>query len=370
MDIQEAREKIRQVDEEMAVLFRRRMEAVRAVAEYKGERGLPVEDLAQEKKNIDFQSARVGQEDLKPFYIRFLQDTMDVSKRYQHRILHGQRIAYSGVEGAFAQIAAERIFPDGTCVACPSFEETYAAVENGDCDLAVLPVENSFAGEVGQVIDLLYAGSLYVNAVYSLAVVQNLVGLPGARKEEIRRVISHPQALMQCREYIRRNGMETQNEENTAAAAKKVAGQTDLTVAAIASRETAELYGLEVLDHDINEDRANTTRFAVLSKTEGFPVEKKDNTAFLLLFTVRDEVGGLAKAINIISAHGYNMRVLRYRPVRGLPWHYYFYAEVMGDDCSENGQRMIRALRASCPQVKIAGRFVSGEQMLERRKSS
>ena len=366
MDIQDARERIRETDEQMAALFLKRMEAVREVAAWKKERGLPIEDLVQEKKKIEQQSSLIDDEELRPYYIRFLQDTMDVSKRLQHRLMHGQKIAYSGVEGAFAQIAAGRIFPEGTPVACASFEAAYEAVENGDCDLAVLPIENSHAGEVGQVIDLMLAGTLHVNAVYSLSVVQNLVGLPGTRKEEIRKVISYPQALMQCQTYIRNNGFETQTAENTAIAARTVAELQEKDIAAIASEETAKLYGLSILDHDINEDRANTTRFAVFSKTEGFPGEKKDGNAFILLFTVRDEVGGLAKAINVISAYDYNMRVLRSRPMKDLPWHYYFYAEVEGDDRSERGKRMLSALHGACTQVKIAGRYPAEEKIPEQ----
>ena len=366
MDIQDAREQIRKTDEQMAELFLKRMEAVREVAAYKKERGLPIEDPAQEKKNIDHQSSLIEDEELKPYYIRFLQDTMDVSKRLQHRLMHGQRIAYSGVEGAFAQIAAGKIFPEGTLVACPSFEEAYEAVEKGDCDLAVLPIENSHAGEVGQVIDLMLSGSLYVNAVYSLSVTQNLIGLPGTRKEEIKRVISHPQALMQCQAYIQKNGFETQTAVNTAVAARTVAETKEKNTAAIASEETAELYGLSILDHDINEDRANTTHFAVFSKTESFPAGKRENNAFILLFTVKDEVGGLAKAINVISAYDYNMRVLRSRPMKDLPWHYYFYAEVEGDDQSERGKRMLSALNGACTQVKIAGRYPSETKIPEQ----
>ncbi|MBO6013924.1 MAG: chorismate mutase [Oscillospiraceae bacterium] len=363
MDIREARDLIREADEQMARLFLKRMEAVREVAAYKRERGLPIEDPAQEKKNIEHQITGIGDAELRPYYIRFLQDTMDISKRYQHRLLHGQRIAYSGVDGAFAQIAAKKIFPDGTLLAYPSFEEAYKAAEKGDCDLAVLPIENSRAGEVGQVIDLMLGGSLYVNAVYSLPVTQNLIGLPGVRKEEIRKVISHPQALMQCQEYLRKNGFEVQTAVNTAVAARTVAEKEDRYTAAIASEEAAELYGLSILDHDINEDRSNTTRFAVLSKSESFPAGNGENNAFILLFTVKDEVGGLAKAINVISAYDYNMRVLRSRPMKDHAWQYYFYAEVEGNDQSERGKRMLSALQGACPQVKIAGRYPSEEKI-------
>ena len=153
------------------------MEAVRSVAAYKKERGLPIEDKEQEARVIKGRSALVEDPELRSFYVNFLQDTMDVSKRWQHYLMEGLRVAYSGVEGAFAHIAAGRIFPDGELESYPSFESAYEAVEKGECDVAVLPIENSFAGEVGQVLDLMFSGDLYVNGVYDLSINQNLLGM-------------------------------------------------------------------------------------------------------------------------------------------------------------------------------------------------
>jgi len=359
MDLKESREVIRQVDEEMAKLFERRMEAVREIAAYKKERGLPIEDKDQEARVIKGRSARIENPELRSFYVNFLQDTMDVSKRWQHYLMEGLKVAYSGVEGAFAHIAAGRIFPDGTLRSYPSFESAYEAVEKGECDVAVLPIENSSAGEVGQVLDLMFSGNLYVNGVYDLSINQNLLALPGTKLSDIKTVLSHPQAISQCRSYIRKNGFDVISTANTALAAQKVAKDGDPSVAAIASEETAALYGLEILDHDINESKNNTTRFAVFSRVENKVTGKRDAGAFLLLFTVKDEAGGLAKAINVISAYNFNMRVLRSRPMKDLAWHYYFYAEVEGDDSSENGRRMISALRGTCPGLKVVGRYTT-----------
>jgi len=365
MDLNEARAQIRSVDLRMRDLFLQRMEAVRAVAEWKKQRGLPVEDRAQEERILSELSPAVEDDALRSFYLCFIRDVMDVSKQWQHHLLEGLRVAYSGVEGAFAQIAASRIFPDGPKVPYSSFEDAYAAVEKGNCDLAVLPIENSYAGEVGQVLDLMFSGSLHVNGVYDLPVTQNLLGLPEARAEMITTVISHPQALSQCQPYIRAHRYLTKSAPNTAMAAREVAEGKDPAVAAIASAETARLYGLKILDREINENRMNTTRFAVFSRVEYPFVNKREKSAFLLLFTVKDEVGGLAKAINLISAYNFNMRVLRSRPMRDLPWHYYFYAEVEGNDSSENGQRMLSALGGVCPMVKVAGRYTATETTLE-----
>ena len=208
MNLTEARDEIARVDDQMAELFVRRMEAVRDIATYKREHGMPIEDKAQEARIIERCGTLVHDEQMRSFYVQFLQNTMDVSKRWQHRLMEGMRVAYCGVEGAFAHIATTRIFPDAFAVPYASFEEAYAAVESGTCDTVVLPMENSRTGEVGQVLDLMYSGSLHVNGVYDLAIVQNLLGVPGATIDDIRTVISHPQAIAQCRDYLLAHGID------------------------------------------------------------------------------------------------------------------------------------------------------------------
>ena len=365
--LNELRDQVRKADREMAALFTERMEAVAKIAQYKSERGLPIEDKAQEARVIADRGPLVEDPDLRSFYVECVQHTMDVSKAWQHRLLEGQKTAYCGVPGAFAHIAAKKIFPDGQAVSFPSFEEAYRSVAEGRCDTAVLPLENSYAGEVGQVLDLMFSGPLHVNGVYDLGITQDLLGVPGAAMEDIHTVVSHPQAIAQCRKYIEKHGFEIREASNTAVAAKEAAERKDPSVAVIASEETAALYGLEILDHDINESRVNTTRFAVFSRVANTPPDTPDNkkgSTFILLFTVKDEVGGLAKAINIISAYNINMRVLRSRPMKDLAWHYYFYAEAEGNVTSENGQRMVNALKGACPMVKIAGQYTAGEIIL------
>ena len=351
--LEQARIMINEVDQGMAKLFVRRMEAAQMVAAYKREHGLAVLDEARERSVIESRLPYVEDETLKSYYVRFLQDVMDVSKMYQHRLMEGLRVAYSGVEGAFAHIAASRIFPDGTPVAFSDFAEAYAAVERGECDVCVLPVENSYAGEVAQVMDLIFNGSLFVNGMYTLPVAHNLLGIPGATLEDIQRVISHPQALGQCAGYIERHNFEVIQASNTARAARTVRETGDKHVAAIASAETAELYDLTILEKNINESSFNTTRFAVFSRA----ANNKPQSSFLLLFTVNHVAGALARAINIIGNHGFNLRVLRSRPMKELPWQYYFYAEAEGDDQSESGHRMLRELSEHCNVMKIAGRF-------------
>ena len=314
------RNEIDAIDREMALLFTKRMNAAKEIALYKEKNGLPIFDAVRETEVLEKNAALLDKQELRSHYICFLQSMMDISKSYQSSILEGMKIAFCGVEGAFANIAARRIFPSGRLVSYESFVSAYDSVKNGECDCCVLPIENSTAGEIGQVADLMFEGSLYVNGVYSLPVAHHLLGVKGAYAAGIKKVISHPQALLQCGEYIAEHNFETENCSNTAIAAQKVAQLNDSSVAAIASKETADLYGLEILDHDINENNANTTRFAVFSRAKNESVSA--NNHFILLFTVYNEVGALAKAVNIISAHGFNMRVLRSRPVKDIPWQY------------------------------------------------
>ena len=361
-----ARTAINEIDRKMAELFRERMEAVRKVAAYKQERGLPIFDAEREKAVLSRNASAYADEDTRAFYVSFLQDVMEVSKRYQHRLLEGMSVAYSGVEGAFADIAARRIFPDAVHTGYPDFSAAYRAVERGECECAVLPIENSYAGVVGQVMDLMFEGDLYVNGIYALPVTQNLLGVPGASIQEVRTVISHPQALDQCANYLRVHGWETVQATNTALAARQVAMNRDASVAAIASVETAALYGLDVLDHDINESNTNTTKFAVFSRVEQKPMG--DESKFLLLFTVNDVAGALAKAINVIADHGFNMKVLRSRPVRGRAWQYYFYVEAEGDETAENGRRMLKELASQCETLKIAGHYTAEVSLKQNRQ--
>ena len=206
-------------------------------------------------------------------------------------------------------------------------------------------------------MDLMFQGPLHVNGVYTLRITHNLLGVDGANVDAVKTVVSHPQALAQCSEYIRKNGFKTVEYANTARAAKAVKDADDRSVAAIASVETARLYGLAVLDHDINESAVNSTRFAVLSRAENKPVGASGDSRFMLMFTVKNEAGALAQALNVLSSYGFNMRALRSRPLKDLAWQYYFYIEAEGDETGQNGSDMLRHLSLHCDMLKVVGHF-------------
>lgn len=350
--LEKARETINRVDNEMAALFTERMRAAELVAAYKKEHGLPITDAEREAAVIRNGAQQVDDPILREYYVRFIQETMALSRAYQSRLLEGMRVAYSGTEGAFAHIATGKLFPSAEKIGFPDFESAYRAVENGECDAAVLPVENSTNGEVGQVMDLMFSGGLFVNRMLDLPVTQDLLVKPGTAVEEIRTVISHPQALGQCAARIREMGWRTEEYPNTALAAKFVASTNDRTVAAIASAEAAEQFGLSVSERNLNASRSNTTRFAVFTRAEN---TQTPGTCSALMFTVRNEAGALARAIDVIGHYGFNMRTLRSRPMKELLWQYYFYVEAEGDLHSPDGQNMLRALAVFCDKLKPVG---------------
>ena len=355
--LNETREKINSIDKEMARLFEERMKAAEAVAEYKKEHGLAIFDPEREEAVIKNGSEFISGDIYKEYYTNFQRSTMAISRAYQSRLMEGMKIAFCGSEGAYAHIAACHCFPTAQKKGYKSFEDAYNAVVDGECDVALLPMENSYNGEVGQVTDLMFSGPLYINRVTDLAISHDLLAPKGAKIENIQTVISHPQALAQCREFILTHGYKQIEHANTADAAKYVAEKNNPTIAAIASAEAADVYGLEVIDTNITSSRSNTTRFAVFSRTANCAKAENMNLHSILLFTVKHEAGALAKAINVIGEYGYNLGALHSRPMKNLLWQYYFYLEVEGNLNTDNGVSMTKELSKYCDKLKVVGTY-------------
>lgn len=354
-ELQNARETINQVDKEMARLFELRMDAVKQVASYKKENGLPIDDFGREDEIVKRNAEYISNQEYRAYYVNFLKNNIKLSKDMQHKLLEGMKVAYSGVEGAFANVAARRIFPDANCMPYSDFKSAYRAVEKGECDCVILPIENSFNGDVGSVLDLVFFGSLYINGVYEAEVVQNLLGMKGAVLTDVKKVISHSQALGQCASFIEKYGFETENAVNTAVAAKHVSEIGRKDIAAIGSIEAARQFGLEVISGHINDSNTNTTRFAVFSRSNRQPSASDDR--FIMLFTVKNAAGSLGKAISVIGQHGFNLRALKSRPTKELIWDYFFYVEGEGNINSWQGKAMLEQLEDCCSNLKIVGSF-------------
>lgn len=352
---QNARKTIADIDKEIAVLFEKRMKASEDVAEYKKLNGLPIEDLVREAQLIESNSQIVSDDEIRSYYINFQKNIMKLSKDYQRKLNDGMRVAFSGVKGAFAELAVKRIFPDASPIPYGDFKAAYKAVEKGECEIAVLPIENSYEGDVARVMDLTYFGSLFINGVYDMAVEQHLFGTQDADGKSIKKVISHPQALGQCAEFIEQKGYETEEAVNTAVAAQLVAQKNDSSLGVICSIESGNEYGLKLIDRKINKNSQNTTRFAVFSRVP------RDNSAdqnnFIVLFTVRDEAGSLGKAISVFGECGYNLKALKSRPSKDVIWNYYFFLEGEGHLTAESEKAMVEKLSQVCTNVRLVGKY-------------
>ena len=356
-DIYDLRNKINDIDKNMAKLFEERMQIIKEVALYKKSNSMPVLDNNREDEIVNKNSKLISDDSIKSYYVNFIKDTMKISKKYQEKIIEGERVAYSGVEGAYAYLAAKKMFKNANLIPNKNFKKAYQSVEEGINDKVILPIENSFAGDIGEVMDLMFFGSLYLNEVLDFSIEHCLLARPGVKINDIKRVVSHPQALMQCSDFIEENNLDTIEEVNTAVAASKL---NDNETAVIASRDAAELFNLCVLKEKINNDDMNTTRFAsfsrVMSHFENYDVSKKN---FIIVFTVKNEAGALAKCLDIIGAHNFNMRNLCSRPVKNLMWRYYFYCDIEGDIDSSDAKDMFVALKVFCDRLKVVGTYIS-----------
>ena len=336
--LQQARAEIDAVDAEMAALFER-MQAVADVVRYKAETGKPVFDAAREADVITRNTARLQNEELRPYYKAFLQEAMAVSRAYQRATLGRDTAAYQGVEGAWSHIALRRMFPFARATAFSTWPEVFDAVQNGDAQFGVLPFENSNAGDVSAVLDLL--------------------GVKGAKLSNVRTVISHPQALAQSSVFLQQHGFATQSWINTADAAKHIAELNDPTVAAIASAETAELYGLDILAEGVNADGDNTTRFIVIERAAQPPVMTGEGQRLSLLFTARHKPGQLAVVLDQIGARGFNMECIKSRPLPHVPFEYYFYVQLVcpaGCDAAACNS-LLETLTGACSTLRLLGAF-------------
>lgn len=360
--LQQARAQIDEIDAQMAALFERRMQAVGEVAQYKARTGKPVFDAEREAAMLERNTARLGDDALRGYYREFLRTALEVSRAYQRALLGRDTAAYQGVQGAWSYLALRRLFPQAQARAYATWNEVVQAVEQTDAFCGVLPFENSNAGDVSAVLDLLYSHpSVKVARMVDLPIRQDLLGLPGAKLSDIKTVISHQQALAQSEPFLRQHGFATKPWGNTADAARHVAERGDTTVAAIASAETARLYGLQILAEGINEDGDNTTRFVVIEKADAAPqpLTVRPGQRISLLFTVDHKPGRLARVIQLIGERGINMENIKSRPLPHVQFEYYFYVQLVcpADTAPGDGAKLVHELEDVCRTVRVLGVF-------------
>jgi prephenate dehydratase len=221
--------------------------------------------------------------------------------------LSSNKIAYQGEPGANSHIACVEAFPDHEPMACRTFEDAFAAVSSGAAKLAMIPIDNTVAGRVADIHHLMPSSELYIVAEHFLRVRHQLLGLPGTKIEDLKRITSHTHALGQCRRLVAKLGLEAVAAADTAGAAADLAKTGDRSTAVIATQMAAEIYGLKVLRSDVEDEDHNTTRFVVLSAEpdDATPEEAPVITSFI--FTVRNVPAALYKAMGGFATNGVNM---------------------------------------------------------------
>lgn len=347
-----ARKNINQIDKQMAELFEQRMDAVVDVINYKIENNMEIFDSSREQFVIEENSKNIKNQIYVPYYKEYIKYVMDNSKKYQKVVANKNTVAYQGTKGAFSHIASTRVFPDYVGKSYETFEDVFKAVQNDDVVLGVLPFENSFTGEIGDTLDLLLEYDCYIESMYDLKIDQNLVCLKDAEINDIKEVFSHEQALMQSREFLDKYDFKLNPFANTALAAKFVAQKGDKSYAAVASKETAEIFDLKLLSENINTSKHNTTRFVVLKNSL-----QEQGTHFSATFTTSHNAGNLAKVLSAIGNEGFNVESIKSRSIPAVPWEYYFYIEIEGNLQDEKTKNLINSIQEKCDKFKVVGSY-------------
>ncbi|CUX37577.1 prephenate dehydratase [Rhizobium oryzihabitans] len=275
--------------------------------------------------------------------------------------LSTKRIAFQGEFGANSDMACRDMFPDMEPLPCPTFEDAFNAIENGEADLGMIPIENTLAGRVADIHHLLPESRLHIIGEYFMPIRFQLMVMPGVKKEEIRTVHSHIHALGQCRKIIRSNGWKPVIAGDTAGAAKQVSEKGDRSMAALAPRLAADLYGLDILAENVEDSENNVTRFVVLSRDENWAKRQPRGDSpdeiivTTFVFNVRNIPAALYKAMGGFATNGINMTKLESYQLGGKFVATQFYADIEGHPDDEPVRHALDELRFFSEKVRILG---------------
>ena len=346
-NLEELRGQIDEIDQQMVELFKARMEAASQVAEYKKEKGLPVLDAGRERALLGKIADQAGEE-LADYAQSMYRTILSASRSYQNgkiglgsKVYNGIReaisatpnlfpqrptVACQGVEGAYSQIACDRLFKSPTIMYFQTFDHVFKAVESGMCQYGILPIENSTAGSVKAVYDLMLSHNFSIVRSARLKICHNLLTKHGTRLEDIKEVFSHEQAINQCADYLAGlKGVKVTVVENTAMASKMVAESERTDVAALSSRFCAELYGLKILQENVQDQDNNYTRFICISKRpEIYP--GADRTSLMMILPHKP--GSLYNVLAKFYALNINLQKLESRPLPGREFEFMFYFDI------------------------------------------
>lgn len=376
-DLGVTRQEIDKVDGQIVQLLEQRMELALQVAEYKMSTGKPIYDRQRELEKLERLASLTSTEfNAKSIQELFLQ-IMSVSRRYQYRVIgdsehiidkmftkvvhleknEDTRVVYAGVPGAFAEAAMVEYFGETVCGSCvKDFYEVAHKVAVGEADYGVLPIENSSAGFVNGIYDLLDRFSLSIVGEQLIRVNQCLLGIPGTDLSEVDVVYSHPQGLMQSKEYLEHTGWKQVSMANTALSAKKVRDDGKTTQVAIASERAAKLYGLTVLNPKLNASDNNTTRFVIVSKKREY--EEKANKVSIS-FSLPHKCGTLYNILAHFIFNNVNMTSIESIPLSGKQWEYCFFVDFEGNLGDVDVINALKGIMAETENFRILGCFVS-----------
>ena len=379
LDLEEIRSRIDHIDRKLVELIEERLEIVKEVALYKKENNMKIFDRKREEEVVYKNLSNVKNEELKHYIEIILKDIMDSSKEYQKFKIgspkkyvnslnfNGKKLGYTGVPGAYAYevminllknsknsdgstgVRAKKILNFNT------HKELVEGVESGKIDFAILPIENSIVGEVRDSIDLINKRSIYIVGEVKHRIEHNLLGIKGSKIEDIKRVYSHEQALMQCSEFLGKYPKwEKVKMNNTALSAKYIGDTRNKENACIANMETKEMYNLELLQPDINNEKENFTRFFIVSN-RNFICENSEKIS--VITSTKNESGALMKLLKVFSDYGLNMVNLKSRPKTNKPWEYYFYIDFEGNLEEENVEKALKEIREKSIYLQILGNY-------------
>lgn len=376
MDIQELRKEIDAIDTQLVQLFSARMDVAARVADYKKEHNLPIYVPSREREILQDVAQKAGPE--MGNYARVLYSMLfELSRSYQSKrntettplykritdsientpklFPQSPMVACQGVEGAYAQIACERIFKSPLIMYFKNFDGVFTAIEQGLCQYGILPIENSTAGSVKKVYDLMIRHNFSIVRTFRLKIDHNLLAISGTKMEDIREIYSHEQAINQCSEFLKKfPNAKIIPVENTAVAAQMVAGSGRNDVAALSSRACEELYGLTCLASSVQDEGNNRTRFICISKNlEIYP--GADKTSIMMILSHKP--GALYKVLARMYVLGINVIKLESRPIPDRDFEFMFYFDLETSVYSEEFVQLMCELDDLCEEFKYLGSY-------------
>lgn len=377
-NLDELREQIDKADEKLVKVLEERLDIVTNIGKYKIENNIPVVDRNRSGLVIQKAVGRLENPEYGGEITEIVSNIIHVSEtmqkslytinsngRYIESVINSSKppkteeikIVYQGTEGSFGQAALYEYFGKNAqnTENLETFEEVFEKVCGGEADYGVLPIENSQTGSIVEIYDLFRKYRAYIVGETELSIKQNLLGIKGAKIEDIKTVYSHPQGLLQCKEFLKEHkGIKTEELSNTAVSAKYVAQSGDKTKAAIASKIAASVFGLDILEEGINTQSDNTTKFIIISKS---PEIKKDASKISLCFTLPNTPGALSQVMLIFAKNGLNMLKIESRPIKNKKFEYFFFCDIVGNLNDKTVKDALNELATCTGYMEILGNY-------------